>query len=190
MIAYTRCATTSDPKLWISKRSQTVAVYPGLLDNCVAGGISTGEIPFESLVREAHEEASLPENLVRQKAKACGTLSYFHARDRRAGGELGLLQPDVQFLFEVELPDEVHLKPFDDEVEWYQLWDVKQIKYALAAKLFKPSFALVILDFFIRHGILTESNEPDYVEICSRIHRTLEFSVGGVTFANHSGGKL
>jgi len=30
-------------------------------------------------------------------------------------------------------------------------------------------------DFFIRHGIITPENEPNYVEISSRIHRTLEF---------------
>ncbi|KUJ10822.1 uncharacterized protein LY89DRAFT_710554 [Mollisia scopiformis] len=170
MIAYTRCAETDEPKLWISKRSKTVAVYPGLLDNC-------------SLVREAHEEASLPADLVRANAKACGTLSYLHSRNARAGGEIGLLQPDVHFLFECELPADVEPKPFDDEVEWYQLWDIEQIKEGLRMAKFKPSFALVMLDFFVRHGVLNEGNEKDFVEICARLHRTLEFSVGGVTFA-------
>lgn len=187
MIAYTRCAETNEPKLWISKRSKTVAIYPGLLDNCVAGGISTGEIPFESLVREAHEEASLPADLVRANAKACGTLSYLHTRNARAGGEIGLLQPDVHFLFECELPADVEPKPFDDEVEWYQLWDIEQIKEGLRMAKFKPSFALVMLDFFVRHGVLNEGNEKDFVEICARLHRTLEFSVGGVTFAQRGG---
>jgi hypothetical protein len=31
-----------------------------------------------------------------------------------------LLQPNVNFLFECELPADVEPKPFDDEVEWYQ----------------------------------------------------------------------
>lgn len=34
---------------------------------------------------------------------------------------------------------------------------------------------VVLLDFFIRHGILTPENEPDFIEICSRIHRRFEF---------------
>lgn len=187
MIAYTRSAEINEPKLWISKRSKTVAVYPGLLDNCVVGGISTGEIPFESLVREAHEEASLPANLVRANAKACGILSYLHTRNARAGGEIGLLQPDVHFLFECELPADVEPRPCDDEVEWYQLWDIEQIKEGLRIAKFKPNFALVILDFFVRHGVLNEGNEQDFVEICARLHRTLEFSVGGVTFAQKRG---
>jgi hypothetical protein len=46
----------------------------------------------------------------------------------------------------------------------------------------KPWFALVVIDFFIRHRIINEGNEQDYVEICARLHRTLEFPVFGVSF--------
>lgn len=179
MVAYTRSEDTGELKLWISKRSMKVAVYPGLLDNTVAGGISTGEIRCDAMVREAHEGASLPPDLVRQKVKACGTLSYLGALTSEAGGEVGLLQPDIHFLFEIELHHDVKPSPGDDEVEWYQLWDIGRIKEALAAGQFKPNFSLLIRDFFIRHGILNEQNEPDYVEISARLHRMLEFPVGG-----------
>lgn len=40
---------------------------------------------------------------------------------------------------------------------------------------FKPNCALLMLDFFIRHGILTAENEKDFEEIKSRIHRDIEF---------------
>jgi len=40
---------------------------------------------------------------------------------------------------------------------------------------FKPNCALVVLEFLVRHGILTAENEPDYVEIVARLHRRLEF---------------
>lgn len=33
----------------------------------------------------------------------------------------------------------------------------------------------VLIDFFIRHGILTPENEPDYIEIVARLHRRFEF---------------
>jgi hypothetical protein len=39
---------------------------------------------------------------------------------------------------------------------------------------FKPNCALLILDFFIRHGILTPDNEKDFDEIKRRIHRDIE----------------
>ena len=40
---------------------------------------------------------------------------------------------------------------------------------------FKPNCALLMLDFFIRHGILTPENEADFDEIKSRLHRPLNF---------------
>jgi hypothetical protein len=43
-------------------------------------------------MREAHEEASLEEKWV-EKAKPCGTLSYFHIRKERSGGEVGYYNP-------------------------------------------------------------------------------------------------
>lgn len=33
----------------------------------------------------------------------------------------------------------------------------------------------VLIDFFIRHGLLTPENEPDYIEIMARLHRRFEF---------------
>jgi hypothetical protein len=41
--------------------------------------------------------------------------------------------------------------------------------------LFKPGCALVLLEFLIRHGVLDATREPDYIEICSRQHRALDF---------------
>jgi hypothetical protein len=34
-----------------------------------------------------------------------------------------------------------------------------------------------MLDFFIRHGIISADNEEDFVEIRQRMHRRLPFSV-------------
>ena len=48
-----------------------------MLDNSIAGGISAGMSPFESLVKESMEEGSIPEDIVRQHAKAAGAISYF-----------------------------------------------------------------------------------------------------------------
>ncbi|KAF2492186.1 thiamine pyrophosphokinase-related protein-like protein [Lophium mytilinum] len=162
-------------KLWIPRRARTKQTYGGLLDNTVAGGIASGEGPFECLVRECEEEASLPEALVREKAKASGTVTYSYIRDERAGGETRLLQPECQYVYDLELPEDVIPKPNDDEVEEFYLWSVDEVKEALAKGEFKPNCAAVTLDFFIRHGIVTSENEKDYIEIGSRLHRRLEF---------------
>lgn len=163
------------PSIWISRRSATTANYSGMLDNTVAGGYRTGEVPLQSVVREAYEEASIPGELVRASARPCSTISYFHYLDKYVTGEKYLVQPEVEYMYEMEAPDDLVLRPNDGEVEWFQLWDVEKIKSGLADGLFKPSYALVLLDFFVRHGVLDTVTEPDYIEICSRLHRTLEF---------------
>ena len=162
-------------RIWVPRRARNKQTYGGMLDNTVAGGLSTGEKPFDCVVREAAEEASLSEQLVRSNAKPCGTVSYFHVRDPRAGGESGLLQPECQYVFDMEIGAEVIPKPGDNEVEDFYLWTVDEVKRALAEGQFKPNCAAVLLDFFIRHGILTAENEKDYMEIVSRLHRKLPF---------------
>jgi 8-oxo-dGTP pyrophosphatase MutT (NUDIX family) len=172
---YTYAAGSKLPSIWISKRSQTTANYSGMLDNTVAGGCCTGEDPLQTVIREAEEEASIPANLVRNSARPCGTISYFHHLDKYVTGEKYLVQPEVEYMYEMEAPAGLVPRPNDGEVEWFQLWDVDQIKMGLARGLFKPSYALVLLDFFIRHGVLNTMTEPDYIKISCRLHRTLEF---------------
>ncbi|KAF2129267.1 thiamine pyrophosphokinase [Dothidotthia symphoricarpi CBS 119687] len=172
--AYTR-TSDGELKIWTPRRARTKQTYGGMLDNAVAGGISSGESPFESVVRECAEEASLSEELVRGKAKASGSVTYWYIRDERAGGETNLMQPECQYIYDLELPEEVIPKPGDDEVEEFYLWSVEEVQEAMRKGEFKPNCAMVVLDFFLRHGILTAENEKDYIEIVSRLHRRLEF---------------
>lgn len=173
MTCYTR-SEKNGIKIWVPRRAKTKSTYGGMLDNTVAGGIATGEKPFESIVREAGEEASLDEELVRDKARQCGAVTYFHIRDHRAGGETKLLQPECQYVYDLQLPSDVVPKPSDDEVEEFYLWSVDEVKQCLKDGEFKPNCALVLLDFFVRHGILTTEDEG-YLEIAARLHRRLEF---------------
>jgi 8-oxo-dGTP pyrophosphatase MutT (NUDIX family) len=162
-------------KIWVPRRAKTKSTYAGMLDNSVAGGVATGGEPLECLIRESDEEASLPEELVREKVKAQGTITYIYIREPRAGGESGLIQPECQYVYDLELPDDVVPKPNDSEVEEFYLWTVEEVQGALARGEFKPNCSLLILDFFVRWGILTEENEKDYGEIKRRLHRELEF---------------
>lgn len=161
--------------IWVPRRASNKQTYGGMLDNTVAGGISAGESALDCLIRESEEEASFPEDLIRHDAKPCGTVSYFFVRDEKAGGETGLMQPECQFVYDLEVNKNIIPKPNDDEVEDFQLWAVEKVQAAMAEGQFKPNCAAVLLDFFIRHGILTPDNEPDYVEIVSRLHRKLPF---------------
>lgn len=172
MTGYVR--TDNGIKIWAPRRALNKQTYPGMMDNTVAGGLATGEKPFECLIRESEEEASLPAELAR-KAKACGTLTYFHVRDARAGGETGLCQPECQYIYDLEMSADVIPKPGDDEAIDFRLLAVEEVQEAMATGKFKPNCAHLLVDFFMRHNILTPENEPDYINIGSKCHRRLEF---------------
>jgi hypothetical protein len=48
-----------------------------MLDNSVAGGLPSGMSPWECIVKESMEEASLAEGVVRSHAISTGAVSYF-----------------------------------------------------------------------------------------------------------------
>lgn len=160
--------------IWAPKRSPTKQTYPNMMDNTVAGGLSTGELPFECLLRECAEEASLPKE-VSSNATACGTVTYVHIRGSEAGGENRLCQPECQYVYDLKLSPDVIPKPGDNEAVDFQLLTLNQVKTAIRDGRFKPNCALVLLDFFVRHGIITFENEPHYLEIVSRMHRPLPY---------------
>lgn len=162
-------------KIWVPRRAKNKQTYPSMLDNTVAGGMCTGEKPFECIVREAMEEASLPERVVRPNVAATGCVTYTHVRDSRAGGETGLVQPEVEYVYDLKLDPSVIPKPGDNEVAEFQLLSIPEVQAALARGEFKPNCAIIMIDFFIRHGILTAENEPDYLEIVARLHRRMEY---------------
>lgn len=173
MTAYTR--DESGYKIWVPRRAKNKQTYPGLLDNTVGGGMCTDEKPFECIVREAMEEASLPEDAVRASVVSGGCVTYWHVRDNRAGGETLLAQPEVEYVYDLELDATVIPEPCDGEAEDFKLMSVPEVQAALANNEFKPNCAMIIIDFMIRHGILTAENEPDYVQIIARSHRRLEY---------------
>jgi len=176
MTAYVRAKDEKHGiKIWVPRRAKTKSTYGGMLDNTVAGGIASGEDPWECLIRESEEEASLPEELVRAKAESKGTITYVYIREPRAGGESGLVQPECQYVYDLELPEEVIPKPNDSEVECFYLWSIEEVQAAMGRGEFKPNCALLVLDFFVRRGILNEGNEGNYGEIKKRLHRELEF---------------
>lgn len=177
LIAYVSCPTAPHGiKIWVPKRSQMKTNWPGMLDNTVAGGLTTNETPLECLMREADEEASLPPHLVREHVRLAGLVKYIYMDvDTRTGGEDGYVYPECQWVYDLELPDNVIPEPNDGEVESFMLCTVDEVKEHLATGWWKPNCAAITLDFFIRMGILTRENEPYLEEIERRLRRKLPF---------------
>ncbi|KAH7173625.1 NUDIX hydrolase domain-like protein [Fusarium flagelliforme] len=176
MVAYVKDDTSPyGVRLWVPTRARNKSTFPGMLDNTVAGGLMTGEDPFECVIREADEEASLPESTVRQNAKFVGNVTYIYITDEGQVGEGGFIYPECQWVYHLELSNDVIPQPKDGEAERFDLCDVDQVKTDLAGGRFKPNCALVTLDFFIRHGILTDENEPKIEQIKRRVRRDIPF---------------
>lgn len=144
--------------LWIGRRAPDRAVSPGKLDNMVAGGQPAGLSLMDNLVKEAAEEAGLPEDLART-AKPVGAVSYC------LEDEWGL-KPDTMFCFDLAMPDGITPRNADGEVESFALMEAAEaLRRVRDTDDFKYNVNLVILDFAIRHGLLSPETEPDYAEI-------------------------
>jgi 8-oxo-dGTP pyrophosphatase MutT (NUDIX family) len=147
--------------------------YPNFLDSAVGCGIGADQSPLQIVIKEAHEEASTAGTYLKDNIRLCGSLTYISRTDGHSGYELGLMVPEVAYVYELEVSDEIELCPNDDEVGQYHLMDVTQVSRALRARQFKPSSAAVMVGFFIWHGIVIDNNEPDYLSLVGHTHRYL-----------------
>ncbi|KAJ2156268.1 hypothetical protein GGF46_005303 [Coemansia sp. RSA 552] len=154
-------------RMWVAKRSLSKQTWPGYLDQIVAGGIGNGMGVWESVIKECKEEGNIPEALA-QRAQAAGTIQYF------SRSTLGL-QPETQFVFDLELPADFVPTPNDGEVDSFYLWPLDQVLEKIRQGLFKPNCAMCVVDFMVRRGFITPDNEPRYLDIIDNIHRPLPF---------------
>ncbi|KAF7725718.1 hypothetical protein EC973_009436 [Apophysomyces ossiformis] len=63
-------------KLWVARRALTKPTWPGILDNCVAGGITYTYSVKDTVIKECDEEASIPAEIA-QNAYNTGVISYY-----------------------------------------------------------------------------------------------------------------
>ncbi len=149
--------------LWIGTRAKTVAVEPGKRDNMVAGGQPAGLGLMENVIKEAHEEASLQEDLART-ARPVSNITYcFEAPEG--------LKVDHLFCFDLEMPEDITPTSHDGEVSTFQLVPVADaLVWVRDTNQFKFNVNLVVLDFAIRHGVLSPEAEPDYEKIVAGLH--------------------
>lgn len=169
-------SSTGEIQFWIPRRSKTKSTYPGMLDNTIGGGIGHPYGVFETVVKESYEEAGLSAEFIRKNSKAVGTVSYtFCDAETEYDNTIGLVQPEVQYIYDLVCDESVTPRPIDHEAESFHLMSFDEVWENIINGHFKPNCALVIADFLIRHGYITSENEPDYIEILSRLHRLPPF---------------
>ncbi|TDZ68378.1 Uncharacterized protein CTRI78_v002101 [Colletotrichum trifolii] len=152
MTAYVK--TADGLKIWVPRRSAHLFTYPDLLDTTVAGGVKADDSPLDCILAEASEEASLPAAFVRDNARAVGAVTYVSMNEAK-----GTFFPTVLYCYDLELPESIVPTPGDDEVSAFELMSIDQVKAAMLGEQFKPNCVLVMLDFFIRHNVVTAENE-------------------------------
>lgn len=158
-------------RLWIPRRANNKATFPSMLDNTIAGGLGGGLGPYETAVKEGYEEAGMQEEYIKQNLRQAGVVSYIYVCEE----EGGLIQPEVQYVYDLQFKEGMSPQPIDGEVQEFYLMGLAEVMERLRDREFKPNCALVIIDFLIRHGYVTAENEPEYLEIVSRLHRMLGF---------------
>jgi 8-oxo-dGTP pyrophosphatase MutT (NUDIX family) len=161
--------------IWAARRAPSKSLYPNKLGVTVAGGIQSGETPFECIIREAYEEASLPTDLTRNKARSAGVVTYVTTTDASSisNSDPGLIRAEVQFQYEMKVGPDVVPTVNDGEASDISLYSLDDVKRAIDEGDFTPGNACFILDFFIRHGLVTPENELNYAEIVRRLHRSI-----------------
>jgi len=113
----------------------------------VAGGVPAGLSPWETLLKEAGEEAGLPAELV-APARAVATLDY--AMERPEG-----LRRDRLQCYDLMLPESFVPEARDGEVESFELWPMQDVLDRVrATDDFKFNVSLVLIDLFRRLGML------------------------------------
>ena len=143
--------------LWVGKRSDDRPIEPGKLDHLVAGGLPSHISPFDNLMKEADEEASIPKELAR-RARPAGAIQYRMELN-------GHLRDDTFFVYDLELPRDFTPRNHDGEIASFRLMGLDQVEEILAAtEEFKFNVGLVVIDFMMRMGYLTPER-PDYCDI-------------------------
>ncbi|QLG75092.1 hypothetical protein HG535_0H04190 [Zygotorulaspora mrakii] len=170
---------TNEIKFWIPKRSATKQTWPLMLDNIVAGGIASGFGVYDTVLKESMEEANLIEDTIKPNIKAAGVVSYLHFMPEKTSekfkDESSFIVGEVEYIYDLRLPSDIIPVPNDGEVDSFNLLSLQEVIDALVSKKFKPNCGLVMVDFLIRHGYITTDNEPNYLKLVAKMHRTLPF---------------
>ncbi len=153
---------------WIGRRSPTKRSHPDLLDNFVAGLQPDGLSPMETVIKECAEEAGVPTALA-ARAEPVGDVSYAMASEPDWGSDG--LNRHVLHCFDLELPADFVPRPVDGEVaEFLLLPAVETADIIEGSRRFKFNCPLVIIDFLIRHGLIT-AKHPDFAALAGGLRQ-------------------
>lgn len=152
--------------LWVGRRARNKRLDPGKLDHLVAGGVPAGFTPAGAILKEAEEEASISEDVMRA-ARPVSRLRY--AMDRPEG-----LRRDLLCCYDLFLPESFVPVPADGEVEEFLLLPIGEVfRLVRDTNEFKFNVNLVLIDLFLREGLIDPAS-PGGQLVRKGLNSTLE----------------
>jgi 8-oxo-dGTP pyrophosphatase MutT (NUDIX family) len=140
--------TGANLQVAIARRAATKSIDPGMLDNLVAGGVRSGQDPWQTLLRESGEEAGIPEALA-AKARSAGVLRI--CREVPEG-----LDSEDLFVYDLELPANYAPRNTDGEVSEFMTLAPAALLERIARGELTVDAGLVAADFMLRHGAISD----------------------------------
>lgn len=145
--------------LWLQRRSATKQTWPGMMDNFVGGALADGVGVLETAVKEAAEEANVPECLA-SELRPAGSVSFLHLSQRG-------IHNNTLFIYDLELPETFLPSNNDGEVSGWELVPLDQVLATISSEEFKVTSSPVALDWLIRYGHLSVDPGPeDPLKLC------------------------
>ncbi len=137
-------------RMWIARRSALKAIDPGMLDNLVGGGIAAGATVSSTLVKEAWEEAGIPQD-VAAMSQSAGDVRICRAQPDG-------LQRETIFVHDLWLAAGFLPNNQDGEAVEHRVVDLAQAAALIAQQegpdVVTADASLVILDFLLRQGAM------------------------------------
>ena len=144
--------TESDGRwhFWIGRRSPHKAVDPDKLDNTAAGGVSSGELPSETVCRESSEEAGLDKTLF----PFIRPVSRLHSLRPVNRG----VHNEILYVFDAVLPETFRPENQDGEVACFEKMAIGGLLDAMLSGRMMHDAQLVTLDAFDRYGLIAPNH--------------------------------
>ncbi len=102
------------------------------------------------------------------QARYVNTVIYYTYTD-------GGLQPETEYVYDLEFTTGFEPSPRDGEVERFELWNLNKVKESILNNEWKLNSGVVAIDFMMRHGFIQPDEEPDFIDIMYHLHRRLPF---------------
>ena len=159
--------------VWLAKRAANKSHHPNYWDTTVAGGQPHNLSLYDNIVKEAHEEAGVPAQWLRNDA--ANEAFSDHAHDpltmTTAKEDGSCMKRSFYYSFDLQVPDDWKPTSVDGEVQEFRLYSIEELDHELRfGKSLRPAMRAVLLDFMIRRGLFKEIQGQDD---CSELSKAM-----------------